>query len=49
MRKGEKSALLFYVYVRSPRDNYENKEQTYDVVDIHFVRSVCLFSSFSND
>jgi hypothetical protein len=40
----EKSALLFYVYVRSPIDNYENKEQTSDVVDIHFVCSFCLFS-----
>jgi len=40
----EKSALLFYVYVRSPIDNYENKEQTSNVVDIHFVCSFCLFS-----
>ncbi len=38
----EKSALLFYVYVRSPIDNYENKKQTGDVVDIHFVCSFCL-------
>lgn len=40
----EKSALLFYVYVRSPIDNYENKKQT-KVIEwtfISFVRSVSL-------
>lgn len=41
----EKSALLFYVYVRSPRDNYENKKQTKVIerVDIHFVCSFCVY------